>query len=279
MEKREYGKSKELLSIIGFGGILVTNETQENANNYVARAIDRGVNYFDVAPSYGNAEERLGPALKGKRNKIFLACKTEKRAADEAQKALENSMKVLGTDVFDLYQLHGLTSAEEAKKVLAPGGALETIIKAREKGYVRNIGFSTHSEEAAEILMDEFDFDSVLFPLNWVNIFNSGFGKAIIDKALSKNVTMLALKAMAKTKWEENQERTYQKCWYVPEEDEKTAKTALRYTLSKPICAAITPGYMKFFEWGLDVGDNYSPVTNEEEAYLKDKSTGLKPIF
>ena len=75
MEKRPYGSSGEMLSVVGFGGIMVMNETQEAANNYVAEAIDMGINYFDVAPSYGNAEERLGPALAGKRDKVFLACR------------------------------------------------------------------------------------------------------------------------------------------------------------------------------------------------------------
>jgi len=279
MEKRPYGKSGEMLSALGFGGMLVSGETQEDANNFVAEAIDKGINYFDVAPTYGNAEERLGPALIGKRNKIFLACKSEKRTKSEVEKALEDSLKRLKTDYFDLYQLHSVSTKEDVKAVLGPDGALEALIRAKEKGLIRHIGFSTHSEEAAIELMNQFDFESVLFPLNWVSMFKCGFGQKTIAEAQKKEVTMLALKAMAKTIWKENTERPYKKCWYEPIDDKELAQLAFRYTLSKPITAAITPGYMKFFRWALEVVQDFKPLTKEEESFLLDESQNLKPVF
>ena len=85
MEKRKLGKTGEMLTVIGFGGIIVMDETPEDAATFVAEAVEeRGINYFDVAPSYGNAEERLGPALEPYRNGVFLACKTGKRDAQGA---------------------------------------------------------------------------------------------------------------------------------------------------------------------------------------------------
>ena len=186
MEKRVLGKTGENLSIIGFGGIIVSGETQQDANNYVAEAIDSGVNYFDVAPTYGNAQEKLGPALVGKRNDVFLACKTENRTKDGARKLLEESLKTLKTDYFDLYQLHAVTTAEDVEKIFGPNGAFETFLKAKQDGLIKHIGFSAHSEEAAIALMDKFNFDSILFPVNWVNIINSGFGPKIINKAKEK---------------------------------------------------------------------------------------------
>ncbi|NSW90710.1 MAG: aldo/keto reductase [Firmicutes bacterium] len=279
MKYRSYGKTGEKLSIIGFGGIIVMNESQQDANNFVAEAIEKGVNYFDVAPSYGNAEERLGPALVGKRNSIFLACKTEKRSKQEAEEALYGSLKRLKTDYFDLYQLHSVSTMEDAKKVLEPDGALETLVKARDKGLIRHIGFSTHSEETAIELMDQFDFESVLFPLNWVNMFHSGFGEKIIEKALKKEITMLALKGMAKTLWKERNERKYEKCWYEPIDDEELAKLAIRYTLSKPITSAITPGYMKFLRWAIDAAQDFKPLSKEEEKELSIMSKNITPVF
>ena len=92
MQQRTYGRTNEKLSVIGFAGIIVMNETQADASRYVAEAIDEGVNYFDVAPSYGNAQERLGPALAGKRHQVFLACKTEERTRSNANEALEQSL-------------------------------------------------------------------------------------------------------------------------------------------------------------------------------------------
>ena len=276
--KRTLGKTKEKLSIIGFGGILVMDEEQSKANSLVAEAIDRGINYFDVAPSYGNAEERLGPALVGKRDKIFLACKTGERTKEGAERELHESLKRLKTDHFDLYQLHAMTTEEDFEKATGPNGALETFVKAKEKGYIRYIGFSAHSVEIALKLIETFDFDTILFPINWVNFFNANFGPQVIEKAKEKNMGILAIKAMAKTLIPEGQLRKYPKCWYEPAEDD-LARLALRFTLSQPITAAIPPGEEKFFRIALDMAENFSEITQEEIEYLKEQARGLEPIF
>ena len=132
--RRDLGKTGEKLSIIGFGGIVVMNEQTDAARNIVAEAVDRGVNYFDVAPSYGNAQERLGPALAPYRNKCFLACKTDGRSRDDSRVQLEQSLKPLKTDHLDLYQFHALTKMTELDAVLAPGGAMETWRRQGRKG-------------------------------------------------------------------------------------------------------------------------------------------------
>ena len=89
LPKRQYGRTKEKLSIIGFGGMVVKDVTPKEAANFVAEAVDRGVNYFDVAPYYGNAQNRLGPALKSYREDCFLACKTLERDAAGTTKELQ----------------------------------------------------------------------------------------------------------------------------------------------------------------------------------------------
>ena len=116
--QRKYGRTKTKLSIIGFGGMVVKDVRPKEAANFVAEAVDRGVNYFDVAPFYGNAEERLGPALQPYREKCFLACKTLERDAAGAAKELKRSLKLLKTDYFDLYQLHALTDVEEVEEAV-----------------------------------------------------------------------------------------------------------------------------------------------------------------
>ena len=279
MEKRAYGRSGEMLTIIGFGGMIVANTEQRDADNYVAEAIDKGINYFDVAPSYADAEDHLGPALRGKRQGIFLACKTEKRTKKEAWESLEQSLKKLETDHFDLFQLHAMSSLEEVDQVFGPDGAMEVLIKARQEGLIRHIGFSAHNEDAAVALMDRFDFDSVLFPLNWVNLFHSGFGKRILEKAVEKDISRMALKAMAKTTIKDGDVKKYQRCWYHPVEDKKLAALALRYTLSEPITAAIPPGEMKFFRWAVETAENFRPITEEEVWILKKESKDQVPIF
>ena len=149
--QRRYGRAEEMISMIGFGGIVVKDVTPNDASNYVSEAIDRGINYFDVAPTYGNAQERLGPSLKPYRDKCFLACKTTKRDAKGAAEELAESFRLLQTDHFDLYQLHAITTLEEVEQVFAKDGAMETFLKAKEQGKVRYLGFSAHSEEAAHL--------------------------------------------------------------------------------------------------------------------------------
>ena len=279
MEKRTYGRIGEELSIIGFGGIIVSNMEQHDADSFVAEAIEKGINYFDVAPTYADAEDHLGPALRGKRQGIFLSCKTGKRTKDDARKSLERSLKKLETDHFDLFQLHAMSSMEEVETVFGPNGAMEVLVKAKEEGLIRHIGFSAHNEDAAIALMDGFDFDSVLFPLNWVNIFNGGFGKRILAKAQEKGISRLALKAMAKTTIKEGDEQVYERCWYHPVDDKELASLALRYTLSQPITAAIPPGDMHFFRWALETALDFTPITEDEIQILKVKSQGYVPIF
>src|SRR5919199_1767824 len=248
MQRRPLGRTGEELSIVGFGGILVMNVEPAEASRLVAEAVDRGVNYFDVAPSYGNAEERLGPALEPYRDGVFLACKTQKRTREEAAAELRDSLRRLRTDHFDLYQLHAMTTREDLETATGPGGALEAFVQAREQGLIRHIGFSAHNVEVALELMDRFPFASVLFPINWTEYFNAGFGPQVVERAVQKGVGRLALKAMARQKWPEWADRqAWPKCWYEPCADPVEASLALRFTLSQPITAAIPPGEPALF--------------------------------
>lgn len=281
MEKRILGKTGEKLSIIGFGGIVVSGMEQSKANDTVAEAIDRGVNYFDVAPTYGDAEQKLGYALEGKRNSIFLACKAEERTKEGTLRQLEQSLKNLRTDHFDLYQLHSMTTQEDFDIAMGPNGAVEALVEAKKKGLTRYIGFSAHSVEIALKLIDAFDFDTILFPTNWVNFFNSNFGPQVVQKAAEKGMGYLAIKAMAMTPWAENETHAYPNCWYKPVDDPGLAAIALRFTLSQPnVTAAIPPGDPALFKLALSFGEKpFVKITEEEVEYLKQRSKGLKPIF
>jgi len=280
MEKRPYGKTGIGLSVIGFGGILVRDEPPEEASRLVSQAIDWGINYFDVAPSYGNAQECLGPALEPYRKDVFLACKSEKRSAREAQAELEESLELLRTDYFDLYQLHAVTTDEDVQQILAPGGALETLVAARDAGIVRHLGFSAHSETAALALMDAFAFDSILFPVNWVTWNTGKFGGRVVDVAVRKGLAILALKTLAKRQWADGDDRKKSpKTWYHPVENYEEARLAVRFTLSRPVTSAVSPGHEHLIRWAVDAANEFTPVTAEEEALLADRARDLSPIF
>jgi aryl-alcohol dehydrogenase-like predicted oxidoreductase len=279
--KRTLGKTGERLSIIGFGGIVVMNEETGAANNIVAEAVDRGINYFDIAPSYGNAQERLGPALAPYRKNCFLACKTEGRMKDDSRKQLEESLRLLKTDHVDLYQFHALTKMTDLDKVLGPGGAMETMEAAKKEGKIRYIGFSVHSAETALAAMDRYNFDTVLFPVNWVLFTQAGFGPQILIRAQEKNMGILALKGMAKTVWSADQKQNHPepKCWYQPAAFPNEATLGLRWTLGHPITAAIPPGDERYFRLAMDVAQNYKPLEAHEEQALLSGGHGVEPIF
>jgi aryl-alcohol dehydrogenase-like predicted oxidoreductase len=280
--RRRLGKTGEELSIIGFGGIVVMNEEQPEARNIVAEAVDRGVNYFDVSPDYGNAEERLGPALAPYRSRSFLACKTNGRLKDDARADLESSLRRLQTDHVDLYQFHALTKMSDLDKVLGPGGAMETFEAAKKEGKIRFIGFSVHSQETAVAALNRYPFDTVLFPLNFVTWTQAKFGPGILTTAQQKGTGVLCLKSMAKTVWpaaEAHDHPSAPKCWYQPAAFPHEASLGLRWTLSHPITAALPPGDERYFRLAMDVAQSYSPLNTAEEQALLGGAVGAEPIF
>lgn len=280
LQRRPLGRTGEELSIIGFGGIVVMNAEPDQARERVREAIEAGVNYFDVAPTYGDAELKLGPALEPYRQEVFLACKTAERTREGAARELAQSLERLRTDHFDLYQLHGLSKMEDLETALGPGGAIETFLEAREKGQVRFLGFSAHSVEVALAAMDRFDFDTILFPFNYTLYFQANFGPQVLARAREKGMGCLALKALARQVWPEDADRAeYPKCWYQPVTHPKELELALRFTLSEPLTAAIPPGDERLFRQALKVAQDFRPLSEEERIALRVLSEGLTPIM
>jgi predicted aldo/keto reductase-like oxidoreductase len=279
--KRQYGRTKEKLSIIGFGGMVVKDVTPKEAANFVAEAVDRGVNYFDVAPYYGNAQNRLGPALKPYRQKCFLACKTLERDAVEAANELEQSLKLLKTNYFDLYQLHALTNVDEVEQAFGPGGAMKTILKARQDGKIRYIGFSAHSEEAAHAAMDRFDFDSILFPLSFPIWIKAKFGPSVYRRAKKVGMGIMGLKAMAHQLWPWGKERRWDKTFYEPFDEIDQAGLGLRFTLHLPVTAMFPPGHWELFKMALDLAQAGAlvPLNDNERKMIGKMARKSEPIF
>jgi aryl-alcohol dehydrogenase-like predicted oxidoreductase len=280
LPRRRYRDDVQL-SIIGLGGMVVVGQEQKSAGRTVAEAIERGVNYFDVAPTYGDgeAEIKLGNALAPYRQNVFLACKTTARDAAGAQKELDSSLERLHTDHFDLYQFHAVSSLGDVEQILGPGGAAETFLKARAQGKVRYLGCSAHSAEAALALMDKFQLDSILFPVNFVLYEQGGFGPQIMARAKEKGVARLALKSLAYTKWPEGARRTYPKCWYQPVDQGELARQALRFTLSEDVTAAIPPGDERLFQIALELASEFKPLSPAERRTLLAGTAGIAPIF
>jgi predicted aldo/keto reductase-like oxidoreductase len=151
-------------------------------------------------------------------------------------------------------------------------------VEARRQGLIHYIGFSAHGEEPALALLDRFDFDSVLFPVNW-GAWHAGFGPRIMQKAQAQGVGRLALKAMCRRALREGEEPPGPKFWYVPAESEAEAELALRFTLSMPVTAAIPPGQAELFDWALNAAERLRPLSRMDEQMLARQSEGAPALF
>lgn len=279
LERRALGRTGEKLSIVGFGGIVVMDATTEQAAERVRSAIEKGVNYFDVAPSYGNAEDMLGPALEPYRKGVFLACKTQGRTREAATTELESSLRKMRTDHFDLYQHHAVTKKTDVETILGPGGAMEAFEAAKKAGKVRFLGFSAHSVEAALALMDGYPFDTILFPVNYATWHAGSFGPQVLARAKEKGMGILCLKAMAKGPRPEGAQKRYAKCWYEPLDAREDAAMGLRFTLSHPVTAVIPPGDEGLFELALELAGGFEPLSAGEAEAIKRRGLSAVPLF
>ena len=275
---RTLGKTGEKLSIVGFGGIALRNNGQEFANELVPRAFDAGINYFDVAPGYGDAQELMGPPLEKYRNKVFLACKTQERDRKGAEEDLHKSLKLLKTDHFDLYQFHAVSKMEDVDRVFGPDGAMETFLKAQKEGKIKHIGFSAHNEEAALKMMELFEFDSILYPINCVCWENGNFGPGVYETARKKEMGILALKAVARMRIKKN-ERLYPNMWYAPFTDDEEVENALKFTLSKDITATVHAGDSFFMQKTLDFVRKHKTIEAPDGEAINKMVEGVMPVF
>lgn len=280
MERRALGRTGQKLSLIGFGGYVLNRSTPEQATQWVRESFEAGVNYFDVAPEYGLSEERLGPALEPFRKDVFLSCKTAQRKKTEAAAELERSLKRLRTDHFDLYQLHHVTTLKDVETIFGEDGALRAFTEARQAGMVRFLGFSAHSVEAALALIERFDFDSIMFPVNYATWHAGNFGPQVLAKAREKNMGILALKAMAKRPWPQGADRSaHPGCWYEPMTDPDEALQGLRFTMSHPVTAALTPTDDGCLRLALKLAAKITPLTTDEVVAIKQKALATAPLF
>ena len=254
---RTLGRTGFDISAVAYGGIVSMKDGQAASDRYVAWAIDRGVNYFDVAPSYGDAQEKLGNSLRPYRSQVRLACKTGQRLRAAAEKELTDSLCQLHTDHFDVYQLHGISSIQEVETAFGPGGVMELMRELKEKGVAANIGITAHSEEAALRALELYDFDTVLFPFNWFMHREHGMGARLLQEASRRRMGVLAMKAFIERKWDSAQEReasAFPKSWCKPidVEDVPFGTAAMKYALSLGVHTLVPPGNYASFSFAVD---------------------------
>ena len=159
-------------------------------------------------------------------------------------------------------------------------GELEAALAARDAGRIKHIGFSAHSEEAALAMLDRFQFDTILYPVNWVTWYAGNFGPKVVQRAQEQGLGILAIKSLARQPWPAGAQRSkWPKCWYEPVDTPEDALSGMRFTLSKPVTAAVSPGHAELLWLMCDAVPKLTPLTAEEDAQLAEKSKKYQPLF
>jgi len=282
LPKRVLGRTGEKLSIVGFPGLSLTKCDQEKGTAALHDAFERGVNYFDVAPNYGNgdAEIKMGIGMQGiDRSKYFLACKTHKRDKESAQLELDRSLQRLKTDHFDLYQLHHLVRPAEVKQVFEPDGAMEVILKAREQGKIKYIGFSAHTTKSALDAMKRFRFDTVMFPINFVEYYTRGFGKEVLALANEQGAGVISIKPISWGTWPKEGKKN-REWWYSSVEEPDEIDLAFRFALSqKGVVAAIPTSFVDLLDKTITAAAAFKPLDTAGAERLQQMAANRESIF
>lgn len=272
MEKRRLGRTGQLSTVVALGTAGIGRVDQETADRATQLALDRGVNHFDVAPSYGEAEVRLRPWIPRIRKTIFLGCKTKMRSREAAWAEMHRSLERLGTDRFDLYQLHAVCKPHELDECTAKGGALEALLQAREQGITRWLGITGHSHDAPRTHLEalrRFDFDTVMLPLNFVLWADPAYRQdieALFAVCQAKNVGVHIIKTLAKDPWGERP-RTHT-TWYEPITDPAVIDRAVAFNLTQSVTTLCSTGDVTILPQFLSAADRFRPLTEKEQDAL-----------
>jgi len=279
MPQRVLGHTGEKVSLIGVGGYHLANTgvTEATAIQVVRAAIDAGVNFLDNSWSYheGESEVRMGKAIRdGYRAKAFLMTKIDGRTAESASQQLDQSLQRLQVDHVDLIQMHQLENLNEPDQVFAADGAVEVLVKAKQAGKVRYIGFTGHTSPKVHLRMLEladqhgFLFDAVQMPLNVMDAHYNSFGSEVLPVLQKKNIGVLGMKSIADK--------------HILKSNTVTAAECLNFTMNLPVSVCITGcDSMPILQQALDLARNFKPLTQDEvKAILtKTEAAALKGEF
>jgi aryl-alcohol dehydrogenase-like predicted oxidoreductase len=264
--QRQLGQTGVQVSALGVGGYhLGSTKDQQEANELVARALDAGINFFDNCWDYhdGLSEERLGVALKGKREQALVMTKvcTHGRGKDVAMQQLEESLRRLQTDYLDLWQIHEVIYYNDPDLIFAPGGAAEALLAAKQQGKVRLVGFTGHKDPAIHLRMltQDFPFDTVQMPLNCLDATFRSFETQVMPEANRRGIAVLGMKSMGGS-------------GEIVSHGAATPSDALRYAMSLPVATTISGmDSLGVLEQNLAIAKGFQPMKPEEMQALRER--------
>jgi len=262
LPQRTLGRTGHAATVLGLGGegVLRTFGRDREAEAVIRAALEEGINYFETARAYSGSEAYLGRSLKGHRDKIFLTSKTHGRTFREAMAHLTITLKNLDTDYLDLWQAHDIRTMEDVEAIGGPGGALEALHHARQRGWVRFIGVTGHHDPAVlGRALELYEFDAVLLPVNPAEPHHASF-LPLARKAMDKGMGVIAMKTLARGQLP-----------LLAEEPDLLVVELLAYALSQPVTLAVVGADDAVQVRQLAAAArNFVPMTPEEARRLEE---------
>lgn len=292
IETIPFGSTGHNSSRILFGAAALGGMKQSKADSVIELVRRYGVNHFDVAASYGDAELRLADFLQDSRDDVFLASKTGDRTADAARASIERSLSRMQVSQLDLIQFHNLAQVEDWDTVMAKGGALEAAIKAKEEGLVRFIGVTGHGTKIAEMhlkSLSHFDFASVLLPYSHASMQDQQYAnefEALYRLCEQKGVAMQTIKAIAHRRWDDDDDAK-RFSWYKPIREVDALTRAVHWVLRRPKLFLNSSSDATLLKMVLEAGASFNAASMNEsgardlEAAVATDAANLKvqPLF
>jgi uncharacterized protein len=263
--RRPLGRTGLEVSALGIGGYhLGSANSDSEATQIVNEALDAGVNFFDNAWEYhqGLSEERLGRALKGKRDRAVVMTKvcTHGRDKKVAMRQLEESLTRLQTDHLDVWQIHEVIYENDPDLIFAANGAAEALLEAKQQGKVRFVGFTGHKDPSIHLKMlsHEFPFDTVQMPLNCLDATFRSFETGVLPEVNRRGIAALGMKSLGGS-------------GELVREGAVVVSMGLRYAMSLPVAVTISGiDSLDVLHQNLTVARGFRPLSAAERQTLRD---------
>lgn len=284
METRRLGKTGHQSSVVTFGTYAIGWATQDDADRAIDYALSHGINDFDVAPTYGDAELRLGDYLRRHpQPDLFISCKTNQRDRAGAREELHRTLDRLGRDRFDLYQLHAVGDLATLDQVMAPNGAFAAILAARDQGLAPFIGITGHGLDAPAThteALRRYDFATVMTSCNLLLYARPDFRPAwqtLLAACQAGDVGVHVIKAAAKAPWAGR--RPTHQTWYEPLTDQVNVDRAVAWALNQPVTTLCSSGDLAILPKMVAAAERYQAISEEEQMRLLAMAPGYETIF
>ena len=283
IEKQPFGSTGHLSSRIIFGSVCLSRADQDAADYVLEALLEYGINHIDTAPSYGDAELRVGPWMQQYREHFFLATKTDERTYTDAREQFSRSLDRLQVDQVDLLQMHNLTDVVQREFAMGPGGALEFLIEAREKGLARFVGITGHGILAPRMHLQSlarFNFDTVLLPCNYLLMQNPKYAtdfNELVAYCREHNIAVQTIKSAARGLW--GDKPRIHTTWYEPLNHEDAVNKTVQWVMGKTDAFIITTGDLQVLPKFLAAAVSYREAPPDDVMKTMVADHGMQPIF